>query len=77
MQMSLLVIDSFLETPYAFMAFCFCSRPNFNLSRIDSRFLSSLSLVMTTFDGAMPIGTDWPFDFSRTRRSTCRTHFSL
>lgn len=55
---------------YALLFFSLASRPNFILSRMFSRSLSSFSLVTTTLDGATPSGMDWPFDFSRTRRST-------
>lgn len=46
------------------------SRPALMRSRMDSRSLSSLSLVMTTLEGWMPRGTDWPEVFSRVTRST-------
>lgn len=57
------------------LLFWFASLPAFLLSRMLSRSLSSFNLVMMTFDGATPIGTDWPFDFSRDTRSTCTTYF--
>lgn len=45
------------------------SRPRLMRSRMDSRSLSSLSLLMTTLEGWMPMGTDWPLVFSRLTRS--------
>jgi len=55
---------------YAF-DFALISRPFLMRSRMFSRSLSSFNLVMTTFDGWTPMGTDWPDDFSLTTRSMC------
>lgn len=53
------------------------SLPSATLCRMFSRSLSSFSLVITTLDGAMPIGTDCPLVFSRVRRSMCTTPCEL
>lgn len=50
------------------------SRPALMRSRMASRSLSSLSLVMTTLEGWTPRGTDWPLVFSRDTRSTWITY---
>lgn len=54
------------QCAYASLCFFFSSRPALLRSRICSRSLSSLSLVTTTLEGAMGMGTDWPLLFSRT-----------
>jgi len=59
----------------ALVSLC-ASRPLLILSRIFSRSLSSLSFVTTTLLGWMPIGTDWPLDFSRETRSMWMRYFS-
>lgn len=67
-----MIINSISNRSYAIYAlfFSLASRPNFILSKMFSRSLSSFSLVTTTLDGATPSGMDCPLDFSRTRRST-------
>ena len=60
----------YLDSSFLLLA----SRPLDILSRMLSRSLSSFSLVMTTLEGAMPIGTDWPLVLSRVTRSTCTTY---
>ena len=60
-----------VSSAYALPAvfFLFASRPWAMRSRMLSRSLSSLSLVTSTLEGAMGMGTDWPLDFSRETRS--------
>ena len=48
----------------------FCSLPLADLERMFSRSLSIFNLVIVTFDGWMPMGTEDPLDFSRDTRST-------
>jgi len=50
------------------------SRPCWMRSRMLSRSLSSLSLVTSTLEGAMPMGTLWPLVFSRVTRSMWMTY---
>lgn len=55
----------------AFFPLAFSTRPLAIRSMMLSRSLSSFNLVMTTLEGWMAMGTDCPFDFSRTSRSMC------
>jgi hypothetical protein len=54
--------------------FLAASRPRLIRSRMFSRSLSSLSLTISTLEGAIPIGTDWPLLFSRLMRSMWMTY---
>lgn len=50
------------------------SLPALIRSSIPSLSLSSFNLVIMHFEGAMPMGTDWPLDFSRETRSMWTTY---